>query len=54
MKEFAGPQPKENECFKCNKRITSVTAAECKFCKINYCRYHVLAEEHGCGIAASE
>ena len=52
MKEFAAEQPKENECFNCKKRITSVTAVECKFCGINYCRNHVLAEEHGCETAA--
>jgi predicted nucleic acid binding AN1-type Zn finger protein len=27
---------------------------ECKFCKIYYCRNHVLAEEHGCGEVAQE
>lgn len=52
MKEFTANQPKDNECYKCNKRLTSVTAAECKFCNINFCRQHLLAEQHGCDEAA--
>jgi ATP-dependent RNA/DNA helicase IGHMBP2 len=44
--------PKKDECFKCHKKITSVTSVKCRFCEISFCRNHVLAEEHGCDDAA--
>ena len=40
--------PKNDQCFKCKKKITTVTAIMCQFCKLHFCRHDVLAEEHGC------
>ena len=54
MKEYMADMPRDDQCFKCKRKLTSVTAAECKYCRVNFCRNHVLAEEHGCGEEAKE
>lgn len=54
MRQFNADKPKEDQCFKCNRKLTSVTTVTCKFCGINFCRGHVLAEEHGCGEVAKQ
>lgn len=54
MDEFESQLPKSDACYKCKKKITSVTAAQCQFCSFYYCRHDVLAEEHGCEEAARD
>ena len=54
LNDFTADMPKKDQCYKCQKKITSVTSAQCKYCELFFCRHDLLAEEHGCEEAARD